>query len=58
MAVAFYIVGIIVYLLYGSGDPESWNGSNAIELNTVSYDKTNDETSPFRGEESKSYDHR
>lgn len=53
VAIGIYLVGIIVYVVYGSGDRESWNNSNSFELNPISSGKRIDETSPFTGGEDK-----
>lgn len=42
-------------MLYGSGEEEPWNSLNAVELNDIADGRTNNETAPFRGGESRSF---
>lgn len=48
VAIVLYTIGLIVFVIYGSGDEEPWNRTNSTER-SVSYSRGVNETTPFRG---------
>lgn len=50
VTIGLYIIEIIVYTLFGSGEEQPWNKSQARELVTVTTAKS--ETTPLKGRDS------
>lgn len=51
VTIALYVIEIIAYTLFGSGEEQPWNRSQARELIGVTTNKTNSETAPLKGRE-------
>lgn len=47
VTIGLYVIEIIVYTLFGSGEEQPWNKSQARELITVTTAKPNSETTPL-----------
>lgn len=56
VTIVLYIIEIIIYTLFGSGEEQPWNKFQARELITVSISKTASETAPLKGREIKTND--
>lgn len=53
MTIGLYIIEIIMYTLFGSGEEEPWNRSQARELVGVASTKSNGENTPLKGRENR-----
>lgn len=51
MTIALYIIEIIMYTLFGSGEEQPWNKSQARELVTVTTGRQNSESTPLKERE-------
>lgn len=49
VTIGLYVVEIIAYTLFGSGEEQPWNKSQAREMIGVSTSKTNSDTTPLKG---------
>lgn len=49
VTIGLYVIEIIAYTLFGSGEEQPWNKSQARELIGVSTSKTNSDTTPLKG---------
>lgn len=53
VTIALYVIEIVVYTLFGSGDEQPWNRSQARELVSVGSTKTIGENAPLKGRDSR-----
>jgi len=53
VTIALYIIEIIMYTLFGSGEEQPWNKSQARELVSVGSTKANSENTPLKGRDSR-----
>lgn len=53
VTIVLYVIEIIAYTLFGSGEEQPWNRSQARELVTVSSIKQISEATPLKGRDSR-----
>lgn len=53
VTIALYVIEIIMYTLFGSGEEQPWNKSQARELVSVGSTKPNSESTPLKGRDNR-----
>ena len=53
MTIVLYVIEIVMYTLFGSGEEQPWNRSQARELVSVGSTKANGENAPLKGRDSR-----